>query len=51
VASERPGMIVSKQVQAADGWVVDASFYKVTFHGTGNAAGSGYFKAVILPRV
>ena len=109
------GMIVSKQVQAADGWAVDASFqsradgiaplcrrahgrivsrdnntlsmqldgfycnwivvgnvivstdlsidniqlkdrvfsgfYKVTFHGTGNAAGSGYFKAVILPRV
>jgi hypothetical protein len=26
-------------------------FYKVTFHGTGNAAGSGYYKAVILPRV
>ncbi len=108
------GMVVSKQVQAADGWAVDAlfqskadgiaplcrtahgrivsrdnntlsmqldgfycnwvvlgnvvvntdlsidniqlkdrifsGFYKVTFHGTGNAAGSGYFKAVILPR-
>jgi len=25
-------------------------FYKMTFHGTGNAAGSGYYKAVILPR-
>jgi hypothetical protein len=25
-------------------------FYKVTFHGTGNAAGSGYYKATIAPR-
>jgi hypothetical protein len=24
-------------------------FYKVTFHGTGNAAGSGYYRAVITP--
>ena len=24
-------------------------FYKITFHGTGNAAGSGYYKAVIAP--
>jgi hypothetical protein len=24
-------------------------FYKITFHGTGNAAGSGYYRAVILP--
>ncbi len=24
-------------------------FYKITFHGTGNAAGSGYYKAVIVP--
>ena len=23
-------------------------FYKITFHGTGNAAGSGYYRAVIL---
>jgi len=30
---------------------VFTGFYKVTFHGTGNAAGSGYYKAVILPRV
>jgi hypothetical protein len=27
---------------------VFTGFYKVTFHGTGNAAGSGYYKAVIL---
>ena len=26
-------------------------FYKMTFHGTGNAAGSGYYKAMILPGV
>jgi hypothetical protein len=26
-------------------------FYKITFHGTGNAAGSGYFRAVIVPRL
>lgn len=25
-------------------------FYKVTFHGTGNAGGSGYYKAVITPK-
>jgi hypothetical protein len=25
-------------------------FYKVTFHGTGNAGGSGYYKAVISPK-
>ena len=24
-------------------------FYRITFHGTGNAAGSGYFKAAIAP--
>lgn len=24
-------------------------FYKITFHGTGNAAGSGYYRAVIAP--
>jgi hypothetical protein len=24
-------------------------FYKVTFHGTGNVSGSGYYKAVIVP--
>jgi hypothetical protein len=24
-------------------------FYRITFHGTGNAAGSGYYKAVIVP--
>jgi hypothetical protein len=30
---------------------VFTGFYKVTFHGTGNAAGSGYYKAVIVPRV
>jgi hypothetical protein len=24
-------------------------FYKITFHGTGNAAGSGYYRAVIVP--
>jgi hypothetical protein len=24
-------------------------FYKITFHGTGNAAGSGYYKALIVP--
>jgi hypothetical protein len=28
---------------------VFTGFYKVTFHGTGNAAGSGYYKAVIAP--
>jgi hypothetical protein len=26
-----------------------AGFYKVTFHGTGNAVGSGYYRAVIVP--
>jgi hypothetical protein len=26
-----------------------SGFYRVTFHGTGNAAGSGYYKAVIVP--
>jgi hypothetical protein len=26
---------------------VFTGFYKVTFHGTGNAGGSGYYKAVI----
>jgi len=30
---------------------VFTGFYKVTFHGTGNAAGSGYYKAVISPGV
>jgi hypothetical protein len=30
---------------------VFAGFYKVVFHGTGNAAGSGYYKAVISPGV
>ena len=25
-------------------------FYKLTFHGTGNATGSGYYKAVIVPK-
>ena len=25
-------------------------FYRMTFHGTGNAAGSGYYKAAILPK-
>jgi hypothetical protein len=25
-------------------------YYKLTFHGTGNAAGSGYYKAVITPK-
>jgi hypothetical protein len=29
---------------------VVTGFYKLTFHGTGNAAGSGYYKAVITPR-
>jgi hypothetical protein len=29
---------------------VFTGFYKVTFHGTGNAAGSGYYKAVVLPK-
>jgi hypothetical protein len=29
---------------------VVTGFYKVTFHGTGNAAGSGYYKAVITPK-
>jgi hypothetical protein len=29
---------------------VVTGFYKVTFHGTGNAAGSGYYRAVITPR-
>ena len=24
-------------------------FYKVVFHGTGNAAGSGYYRAVVVP--
>jgi hypothetical protein len=24
-------------------------FYRITFHGTGNAAGSGYFRAAIVP--
>jgi hypothetical protein len=24
-------------------------FYKITFHGTGNAAGSGYYRATVLP--
>jgi hypothetical protein len=24
-------------------------FYRITFHGTGNAAGSGYYRAVIVP--
>lgn len=28
---------------------VVTGFYKVTFHGTGNAAGSGYYRAVIAP--
>jgi hypothetical protein len=28
---------------------VFTGFYKVVFHGTGNAAGSGYYKAVVLP--
>ena len=25
-------------------------FYRITFHGTGNATGSGYYKAVIVPK-
>jgi hypothetical protein len=29
---------------------VVTGFYKVTFHGTGNAAGSGYYRAVITPK-
>jgi hypothetical protein len=29
---------------------VVTGFYKLTFHGTGNAAGSGYYRAVITPR-
>jgi hypothetical protein len=29
---------------------VFTGFYKVTFHGTGNAAGSGYYRAVIVPK-
>jgi hypothetical protein len=24
-------------------------FYKITFHGTGNASGSGYYRAVVVP--
>jgi hypothetical protein len=28
---------------------VFSGFYKMTFHGTGNAAGSGYFRAAIVP--
>jgi hypothetical protein len=28
---------------------VFTGFYKVTFHGTGNAAGSGYYRAMIVP--
>jgi hypothetical protein len=28
---------------------VFTGFYKITFHGTGNAAGSGYFRAAIAP--
>jgi len=30
---------------------VFTGFYKVTFHGTGNAAGSGYYRAVIGPKI
>lgn len=30
---------------------VFTGFYKVTFHGTGNAAGSGYYRAVIVPKI
>ena len=29
---------------------VFTGFYKVTFHGTGNATGSGYYRAVIVPQ-
>jgi hypothetical protein len=29
---------------------VFTGFYKITFHGTGNAAGSGYFKAAVAPK-
>jgi hypothetical protein len=29
---------------------VFTGYYKVTFHGTGNAAGSGYYRAVITPK-
>jgi hypothetical protein len=29
---------------------VVTGFYKVTFYGTGNAAGSGYYRAVITPK-
>lgn len=29
---------------------VFTGFYKVTFYGTGNGAGSGYYKAVIIPK-
>jgi hypothetical protein len=29
---------------------VITGYYKMTFHGTGNAAGSGYYRAVITPR-
>jgi hypothetical protein len=28
---------------------VFSGFYKITFHGTGNAAGSGYYRAAIVP--
>ena len=30
---------------------VVTGFYKLTFHGTGNAAGSGYYKAVLAPKM
>jgi hypothetical protein len=30
---------------------VFTGFYKVTFHGTGNAAGSGYYRAVVGPKI
>jgi hypothetical protein len=30
---------------------VFTGFYKVTFHGTGNAAGAGYYRAVIGPKI
>lgn len=30
---------------------VFTGFYKITFHGTGNAAGSGYFKAAIISKL
>jgi hypothetical protein len=30
---------------------VVTGYYKLSFHGTGNAAGSGYYKAIVLPDI